>query len=1448
MRDAFCACAQRALSGLFGLTLILVTSVGIAPQSAAAVLRVNLNATNQPIDGSTWTNAFRTLTNALSAASAGDEIWVAAGTYNGGILMKSGVALYGGFDTTESERAARNPEKNETVIDGRGTVGGFFFTNTAQNDTRVDGFTFRNCVGTQGGAIRSQVGSPTIANNRFVNNLVTQFGGAIYLESSSAVITNNYFAYNGSDLLPAGGALFASNSTPRIENNTFSANRARDGGALVFGQSSGFIERNHFIANRAARDGGAVAYFNASPRTLYNRFSGNASGSRGGALAINGGGSSPTVFNNVLIRNQASTNPTGDPRGGGAVFIDTFSLPSFVNNTLVSNTAPVGGILCSNASVTLANNLIAFGSSGIGGAASLQLFNNNLFGNSGSNYVGLADATGVNGNIAADPQFAGDTGLGVVNVLPTSPNRDAGNVSYLPAGTLFDIDGQPRTQGSTVDIGAAESDGVTTTFLPPVVRVSSTGNDHNAGDSWTTAKKTIQSAIDRAARTGGEVWVQAGTYDANLQIRPFTFLYGGFNGTETNRNQRDWRTNVTVLDAKQETGAVLMTQLTLEETLEGFTIQNGLATAGAGVFTDSSVRILHNRFASNTVATTSPASAVRGGGAIYVAAGAPQILNNQFFRNLSFSGDRNQPAEGGAIKINDGTPLIANNLFRQNVVTNAAANGEARGAAIATLFRGSAQVINNTLLQNTATVANNAASPDQGTLYIGNTNAPSLLGNNLVAYNSSGVFASGAPGRLPTLNNNLVFANIRTNYERLPDPTGTAGNLSVSPRLTGPYGDPHLQAGSPAIDAGDTNLVQAGWTDLDGRPRLQGGRVDIGADEFDGTVYPVEDRIFYVRMDGDNAKDGRSWENARRTLDSALLDAGLEGGEVWVKAGQYTNRFRAEVFTYVYGGFNGTETNRADRNWAANPTVLDGNISTTPGTLVLGPAVISTIGLDGYGVISGFIIQNGAGRQGGGIFAHGSPRISDNIIRSNIVSNVTGFVASGGGIFSQGGEPLILNNLLLANSAPSTGGQNGRGGAIYLDSPAGALPRLYNNTILNNVATNGGSAIYLNTNAAALLANNLIAYNYSGIAAASAGQSGQIELRNNSVFGNITNELVNVTLGASNILENPRLVSAAQGNFRLRADSPCLDAADGSVPLSPFDIYGQPRVAHDGLDIGAAEFNGPLVADFDIQLTQPVQGSAFFAPAAFPVAAEVTGGTQTPAFVEFSANGTVVATATSPPYTSFASGLLFDEYQIVATAVSASGSVKTSAPTTVSVLLPPGNIAPTVAFTSPTNTQSFSVDGPTTVRTVFNFSKPSGRILSWTLLNGATKLAENLNVPIGQNSATVNVPNLGFGAYTFTAIVQSSVGDKATNTVSFSVTQRTPVTAPALLMPVLQTDGSIRLEMTLPTAGAIYRLETSTNLTAWTLISTANGGGANLVTNIPGTNDLQHFRGTGAYP
>lgn len=81
-------------------------------------------------------------------------------------------------------------------------------------------------------------------------------------------------------------------------------------------------------------------------------------------------------------------------------------------------------------------------------------------------------------------------------------------------------------------------------------------NTRQDGRTWVTAFSSLQAGIDAAAKQGGgEVWVAKGTYkpttgtdrNASIQLRAGVAVYGGFAGTETERDQRDWERNPTIL-------------------------------------------------------------------------------------------------------------------------------------------------------------------------------------------------------------------------------------------------------------------------------------------------------------------------------------------------------------------------------------------------------------------------------------------------------------------------------------------------------------------------------------------------------------------------------------------------------------------------------------------------------------------------------------------------------------------------------------------------------------------------------------------------------------------------------------------------------------------------------------------------------------------------------------
>ncbi|HOT52053.1 MAG TPA: hypothetical protein PLI07_13810, partial [Candidatus Hydrogenedentes bacterium] len=113
----------------FAMAAALVYASG----AAGAVWHVNVNSTAQSPDGVSWATAYRTIQEGIDAAfgAGGGEVWVAAGAYNesrasnesNSLLLKSGVAVYGGFAGVETARNQRDWAARATLIDGN-TQGG----------------------------------------------------------------------------------------------------------------------------------------------------------------------------------------------------------------------------------------------------------------------------------------------------------------------------------------------------------------------------------------------------------------------------------------------------------------------------------------------------------------------------------------------------------------------------------------------------------------------------------------------------------------------------------------------------------------------------------------------------------------------------------------------------------------------------------------------------------------------------------------------------------------------------------------------------------------------------------------------------------------------------------------------------------------------------------------------------------------------------------------------------------------------------------------------------------------------------------------------------------------------------------------------------------------------------------------------------------------------------
>jgi len=77
------------------------------------------------------------------------------------------------------------------------------------------------------------------------------------------------------------------------------------------------------------------------------------------------------------------------------------------------------------------------------------------------------------------------------------------------------------------------------------------GTSSGNGTSWAQAFATIQEGVN-AASGGDEIWVKEGTYlvSSEIVMGKAVGIYGGFDGTEIWRNQRDWKTHVTTVDGQ----------------------------------------------------------------------------------------------------------------------------------------------------------------------------------------------------------------------------------------------------------------------------------------------------------------------------------------------------------------------------------------------------------------------------------------------------------------------------------------------------------------------------------------------------------------------------------------------------------------------------------------------------------------------------------------------------------------------------------------------------------------------------------------------------------------------------------------------------------------------------------------------------------------------------------
>ncbi len=270
------------------------------------------------------------------------------------------------------------------------------------------------------------------------------------------------------------------------------------------------------------------------------------------------------------------------------------------------------------------------------------------------------------------------------------------------------------------------------------------------------------------------------------------------------------------------------------------------------------------------------------------------------------------------------------------------------------------------------------------------------------------------------------------------------------------------------------------------------------------------------------------------------LEGGLENCHGLIQGNEITNGrgiFSSEIVPCNADVIHNTIANNQGRAISSCRGIIEGNI----------------IKNNSSGLIncSGTILENVISNNRG---FHGAALSScDGLIEGNLIlGNVSS--TAGGGFLSCDGT--IQNNLILNNSS-----RDGGGG---LQDCQGTIR---NNTIFGNVTEGSGGGLWFCNG---VLRNNIVWSNE----AAEGDQVFQSESPQYNCIQDWTGG------GEGNISEDPMFRDAGNGDFRLRGDSPCIDAG-AFVEGLLVDYEGEPRPMDgtsdergDGsdIDIGADEF------------------------------------------------------------------------------------------------------------------------------------------------------------------------------------------------------------------------------------------------------------------------------------
>ncbi len=407
----------------------------LANEGASTPLRlfVDVNATGNN-DGSSWQDAFTSLTNVLNTNLNNLEIWLKDGTYipttintdprKATFNLPNGVKIYGGFNGTETDKSQRNPSANPTILSG--DLNGNDNSNITNTETTRQDNAY-HVVSIRGNASNIIVDGITISGgNANGGQLTTGAGSSQYYDIRGGAIYVNPF--NANDVIMA-----------TFNNCILEKNTGTNVGVYSYYNPTGVVDMYTDVdfKNCIIRDNFSAGLAN------FIFF-----GSNGYQIENNGSIENCLFYNNASAQSSAIYLGTSTSAGGNTNSLEL----NIINSTFAKNSGNNGNVITfANVSPSLVNikNTIIYDN---GSSTPFNL-------SSGSyptfyNSIGVpATQGGTNGNLNTDPLFT-DANNFDFTLQSGSSAIDSGNNSYITVSE--DLLGNARIFNGTVDRGAYE--------------------------------------------------------------------------------------------------------------------------------------------------------------------------------------------------------------------------------------------------------------------------------------------------------------------------------------------------------------------------------------------------------------------------------------------------------------------------------------------------------------------------------------------------------------------------------------------------------------------------------------------------------------------------------------------------------------------------------------------------------------------------------------------------------------------------------------------------------------------------------------------------------------------------------------------------------------------------------------------------------------------------------